>query len=358
MSAFYKISVSDIVRETNECVSIGFAIPDDLKEVFAYQSGQYLVIRTTIDGNEVRRSYSLCSSPTEGKWRIAVKRIKNGAFSTFANSKLKVGDQLEIMPPTGNFINKSKNNKHLVGFAAGSGITPVISIIKTTLQTNPDSTFTLFYGNKQTTSIIFKEELEALKSKYLERFRIFHILSREQQDYTLFNGRINAEKCEKYSNLLFNPSSIDSYFICGPEEMVFDVQKTLIALGVDAANVHFELFEAPKQAALPSAETSTKNLREEKTCNVTIIVDGKESSFPLSTNGVSILDAALKLGADLPFACKGGVCCTCKAKVLEGEVVMDVNYALEPDEVANNFVLTCQSHPVSESVLIDYDSHF
>jgi len=359
MSSFYKVRVSDIVRETNDCVSIGFEIPKDLLSTFSYQAGQYVVVKTNIDGNEIRRSYSLCSSPIEGIWRIAVKKIKNGVFSTYANTRLKVGDSIEIMPPTGNFIVKNADKDgHFVGFAAGSGITPIISIIKTVLGSSPFAKFTLFFGNRQTSSVIFKEELENLKNKYLDRFRIFHIFSREQHDNTLFDGRINAEKCERYANLLFNPQNIDSYFICGPEEMVFDVQKILLTLGVDTNNIHFELFEAPKQTTPQLSDFSTKSKREEKMCSVTIIVDGKESSFPLSSNGASILDAALKLGADLPFACKGGVCCTCKAKVLEGEVIMDVNYALEPDEVANHFVLTCQSHPVSDTVLIDYDSHF
>jgi ring-1,2-phenylacetyl-CoA epoxidase subunit PaaE len=309
-----------------------------------------------VNGEEVRRNYSLCTSPLEGEWRIAVKKVKGGLFSTFANQQLKRGDTMEVMPPTGHFytnLNPSQK-KHYVAFAAGSGITPVISIIKTTLLTEPESTFTLVYGNRNKNSIIFKEELEALKDKHIHRFRVIHIFSRERTDADINYGRIDATKAMRLSEKLINLRQVDDFFICGPEEMIFAVRDYLIADAVPAQKIHFELFttghqHGPQPAAFESNEVSGPS------STVTIRIDGLENSFQLPYHGQAILDAALQQGADLPYACKGGVCCTCKAKLLEGQVKMDVHYGLEQDEIAAGYILTCQSHPLTPVVKVDYD---
>lgn len=352
---FYPLKVSAIQKETKDCVSIAFEIPADLQEQFTYSAGQYITLKKIINGEEVRRSYSLCSSPLENEWRIAVKKVSGGLFSTFANDTLQVGDVLETMPPLGKFTftaNEAKAKKY-VFFAAGSGITPVLSIIKTILSTEPSATVTLVYGNKNIGSIIFKEQIEALKNKYTQRLQVIHILSRERTDAALLHGRINQEKCEILSNKLIDLTVIDECFICGPEDMILSVRDFLLAKGIDRKKVHVELFTAQKRNKT-TTETITK---EDHTpvSKITVKLDGRSFDFDLALNGNSILDAALAQGADLPFACKGGVCCTCKAKVLEGKVSMDVNWGLEQEEIEQGFVLTCQSHPISASVVVDFD---
>lgn len=356
MSKFHTLSVKDIRRETSDCVSIAFEVPASLQQDYQFTQGQYLTLRTTINGADIRRSYSICSSPLEGELRVAVKKVPEGIFSTFANEKLAVGENLEVMTPDGKFFTPidANQSKHYVAFAAGSGITPIMSILKTILQYEPNSTFTLFYGNKNRTSIIFREELVALKSKYMGRFSCHHILSREFDDAPIFNGRIDAEKCAEFYPKLLETAKTDAYFLCGPEEMIFAIQDFLVNKGVDKKKIHFELFTADTKKA--QTEYAEKHKADEgKQSKVTILLDGTAYNFNMPYTGQSVLDAALNVGADLPFACKGGVCCTCRAKVLEGAVDMKVNYSLEPDEVAAGFVLTCQSHPKSEKLVIDFD---
>lgn len=354
---FYPLQVEKINPETNDAVSVSFDVPDDLKEIFNYKQGQYLTLKTNIDGKEVRRSYSLCSSPLDNHWRVAIKKVPGGLFSTYASEVLKPGDTIEVMPPNGRFYKEldATHAKNYMAFAAGSGITPILSIIETTLRTEPKSSFTLVYGNRNRNNIIFKEELEALKNRFIERFRLYHILSREKTDAPLNHGRIDGEKCAYVFNKLVDVKSIDEYFLCGPEEMIFGVKDYLEAQQIDRSKIHFELFTTNKKN---SAFTTLKTGHTDNglMSKITVKLDGIEQSFNLAYDGESILDAALHEGADLPFACKGGVCCTCKARLTKGEVIMEVNYGLEPDEVAAGFILTCQSHPKTAVVNVDFDA--
>jgi ring-1,2-phenylacetyl-CoA epoxidase subunit PaaE len=357
MIHFHPLAIKEINRETDDCVSVVFDVPENLKNIFSFSQGQSLTMRTQLNGEELRRTYSICSSPFDDEWRVAIKKVDGGLFSTHANEQLKKGDVLEVMPPVGKFYTEldPQHTKNYVAFVAGSGITPVLSIIKTTLHTEPGSTFTLVYGNRNKNSIIFKEELEALKDKYIERFRIYHILSRERTDVPLNEGRIDAQKLELLFNKLINIESCDEFFLCGPEEMIFTAKDFLEKHKVPANKIHFELFTIPGVKQSTVQTTIKKELDEGPQATVSVKVDGILFDFKLGYESNSILDAALKEGADLPFACKGGVCCTCKAKLLEGEVKMDVNWGLEPDEVEAGFILTCQSHPTTERVVVDFD---
>lgn len=352
---FHPLKVKDIRREAPDCVSIAFEVPENLKQEFCFEQGQNITIRKTIGGEELRRSYSICTAPFENELRIAVKKVDGGKFSSFANEELKLHDLLDVLPPTGKFNTKLNNDqeKNYLAFAAGSGITPVISIIKTTLQAEPKSRFTLVFGNKGRYSIIFFEELEGLKNKYLNRFNLINILSREKTDAPINSGRINTQKLDEL-NKLINYQAVDDIFICGPEEMIFCVRDYLEARNISSKKIHFELFTTPgqkkvvKQTTGEEADTGPKS-------RITIKLDGRSFDFDLGFDKESILDGALKQGTDLPFACKGGVCCTCKAKLLKGEVEMDVNWGLEHDEIEQGYILTCQSHPKTETVVVDFD---
>lgn len=357
MSQFHSLKIKDIRRETAECVSISFQVPEDLKESFRFVAGQYITLKQLINADEVRRSYSICSSPYENELRVAVKKVEEGKFSSYANDTLRVGDVLDVMTPLGNFcVREHTGKKNYLAFAAGSGITPVYGIIKSVLKNDPDSTFTLIYGNKNRGTIIFKDGLEALKNKYMERFVIHHVFTREKTDTATFNGRINRQKAEEFRKVV-DYSTFNEVFICGPEDMIMDLKGFFEDVNISDQKIHFELFASPDQPRVASKEwiEKTKNIDTSKMSKVTVRLDGTSFEFDLPYGGDSILDAALKNGADLPFACKGGVCCTCRAKVTDGEVDMEVNYALEPDEIASNFVLTCQAHPRSEKVFIDFD---
>lgn len=354
---FEKVRIKKVNRETPECVSITFDIPETLTDQFAYKHGQHLNMRTFINGEEVRRSYSLCSSPLDNEWKVAVKKVEGGIFSSFANGILKPGDEIELMPPMGHFFCElnAANKKSYVAFAAGSGITPVLSIIKTVLSIEPHSNFTLVYGNRNRASIIFKEELEALKNKYINRLSIIHTLSREKTDATINHGRIDTAKCEALFAKAINIHS-DEFFLCGPEEMIFAVKDYLETNGVDKKKIHFELFTTAESKKSKIKSQKKEVVDEGAKSHVTVKLDGIAFDFdmPFSSDD-SVLDAASKNGADLPYSCKGGVCCTCKAKLLEGEVTMDVHWGLEPEEVEEGYILTCQSHPVTEKVVIDFD---
>lgn len=351
---FHSLTISEIIRETEDAVSIAFEVPESIQDSFQYLSGQYLTLRSEINGEDVRRSYSLCSAPFENEWRVAIKEVPNGKFSTFANRELKTGMPLEVMTPAGNFklTPNESAEKHYVLFAAGSGITPILSIAKTALKEEPNSTVTLFYGNKGFASIIFREEIEGLKNKYMDRLRVIHVLSRESLGNSLQKGRIDAEKVDQLHKAFLQGVSIDEVFVCGPEQMILDVKDRMIANGVDEKNVNFELFTSPStQKAQVKQDTNAPKVES----NVTIIIDDEHIDINLSSNGQNILDAGHEAGGDLPYACKGGVCCTCKAKVLEGSASMDVNYALEPDEVNAGYILTCQAHPTSDKLVVSFD---
>jgi ring-1,2-phenylacetyl-CoA epoxidase subunit PaaE len=353
---FEQLTVREVRRETNDCVSIAFEIPDTLKNSFQFLQGQYITLKTKIGGEEVRRSYSICSSPLDDELRVAVKKVPQGVFSTYANEILKAGDQLDVMPPIGKFFTPllPEQKKNYVGFAAGSGITPLLSIIKTTLQTEQESTFTLVYGNRNRHSIIFRETLEALKNKYMDRFRLIHILSRETTDTPLNSGRIDTDKCLVLCDKAIDLQQTDEFFLCGPEEMIFAVKNVLEQQHVPTQKIHFELFTTAGQQHKKNHQQE-EDIDKGPKSKITVTLDGISFDFELSQKGDAILDAALKHGADLPYACKGGVCCTCRAKLIEGEVDMEVNYGLEPDEIEQGFILTCQSHPKSEKVVVDFD---
>lgn len=351
---FHPLVVKEVRRETSDCVSIIFDIPINLQKDFLFTQGQNVTLKTNIDGEEVRRSYSICSAPFENELRIAVKKVEGGKFSTYADLQLKKNDVLNVMPPTGKFNTPIHigNKKNYIAFAAGSGITPIISIIKATLKTELHSSLTLVYSNRTRGSIIFFEQLEGLKNKYLQRFNFIHLLSREKTEAPINFGRIDEEKLKQLSTII-NYKSFDEYFICGPHEMIFCVKNFLENKLIPNSKIHFELFTTPgKKEKIIVNEIINNNLSKSK---VSVKLDGRTVDFDLAFDGDSILDAALKQGADLPFACKGGVCATCRAKLVQGEVTMKVNYALEPEEVAQGFILTCQSHPVTDNVVIDFD---
>lgn len=359
---FHPLRIKEIRQETADCISVVFDVPEDLQPGFRFSQGQSLTMRLPVEGTDVRRTYSICSSPLENEWRVAIKKVDGGVFSTFAHGKLQKGDILEVMPPVGKFYTalSPEQTKHYLAFAAGSGITPVLSLLKTTLATEPHSTFTLVYGNRNRSSIIFFEELEGLKNKYIDRFNLVHILSRERMETPLNSGRIDVNKLEELDKLL-GYSSFDEFFICGPEEMIFCTRDFLEARRIDKKKIHFELFTTPGIKSVPDSYRDGSQKSESVTdsgpkSQITVQLDGRAFDFALSfDSNESILDAALQQGADLPFACKGGVCCTCKAKLLKGEVAMDVHWGLEEEEVAQGYILTCQSHPKTERVVVDFD---
>lgn len=357
---FHPLRIKEIRKETPECVSVLFEIPEELKNGFQFKQGQSLTMRTTIRNEEVRRTYSICSSPFDNEVRVAIKKVDGGLFSTFANEGLKPGDTLEVMEPVGKFYTDldPAQKKNYLAFAAGSGITPVLSLIKTTLATEVSSTFTLVYGNRSRSSIIFFEELEGLKNKYLQRFNLINILSREKTDAPINSGRINMDKLMELSKLI-DYESMDETFICGPEEMIFSIKAFLEQKGVDKKKIHFELFTTPgEKKSDPERYRDRRQKTETTTGNksrISVKLDGRSFDFDLGFDDEPILDAALKQGADLPYACKGGVCCTCKARLVEGEVEMEVHWGLEEEEIQQGYILTCQSHPKTEKVVVDFD---
>jgi ring-1,2-phenylacetyl-CoA epoxidase subunit PaaE len=336
---------------------VEFEIPESLSNSFQFKQGQSLTMRTNLAGEEVRRTYSLCSSPLDKKWKVAIKKVEGGLFSSFANEDLKEGDELDVMEPVGKFYTELNptNKKKYLAFAAGSGITPVISIIKTTLRTEPQSTFTFVYGNRSRSSIIFFEELEGLKNKFIDRFSFINVLSRERTETPINFGRIDIGKLTELEKLI-DYKKMDEIFICGPEEMIFCVKNFLEQKDISEKKIHFELFTTSGQKKKSGVGSQESGVKEGPQSKITVKVDGRSFDFDLSLNSdITILDAALKEGADLPFACKGGMCCTCKAKLIEGEVEMDVHWGLEHEEVEQGYILTCQSHPKTEKVIVDFD---
>ena len=356
MSKFHKIKVKDVYKETDDCSVITFDIPSNLSEEFKYRQGQHLTLKADIEGEDTRRSYSLCSSPIEDRWQVAVKLIPEGKFSTYVNSDLKTGDLIELMAPSGTFgvETQPESAKNYLFFAAGSGITPILSMIKTHLALETNATCKLFYVNRTAKSIIFKEELEQLRNTYFGRLEIYYFLTKEKRDIDLFNGRIDDEKMKVLTSTFIDIPDTSEVFLCGPEDMVQYVSDYLVNAGLPKELVHFELFvtglsEEDKQRAERLSRQNVEGVE------VTIVDGGKEFQFTMTKDYDNILDAALGAGADLPFACKGGVCSTCKCRVLEGSVEMKVNYALEESEVAQHYVLSCQSVPTSNSVKVDFD---
>lgn len=353
---FHKLTVKEVKRQTPDCVAVSFDIPAALQPDFAFSQGQNITLKKIIDGEEIRRSYSICTAPFEKELTVAVKKVDGGKFSSYANDVLQRGDELEVLPPTGKFhtVLDPANKKNYTAFAAGSGITPVISIIKTTLQSEPHSNFTLVFANRNKASIIFFEELEGLKNKYVQRFNFINLLTRERTDADIFFGRIDTNKLNQLGKLI-DYSEQDEFFICGPEDMIFCIKDFLEAQNIDKKKIHFELFTTP--GVNKNKNSNNKKETDNKTkSTIQIKLDGRTVDFPMGFESGSILDEALEQGADLPFACKGGVCCTCKAKLLEGKVEMDVHWGLEEEEIKQGYILTCQSHPVTEKVVIDFDA--
>ncbi len=355
MSKFQALTVAKVTNETRDTIAVTFAVPPALRDAFHYTQGQHLTLRAMINDEDVRRSYSICSAVQDETLRVAIKRVPGGAFSTWANDTLQAGAVIDVMPPMGHFnVPLSvENKKHYLAFAAGSGITPLMAIIKTTLMTEPHSTFTLFYGNRASSTVIFKDELAELKDSYLGRFKLVYVMSREQQDIELFNGRITKEKCAQFFQHWITLADIDQAFICGPEQMMHDVSEVLQANGLAKEKIKVELFAAsvPKREHAPRLQPVVGS----QDCEVTLIIDGAHINFTMEKDKESVLDAALKNGIDMRYSCKAGVCSTCRCKVLDGKVDMDANYALEDYEVARGFALSCQSFPVSDKVVIDFD---
>jgi ring-1,2-phenylacetyl-CoA epoxidase subunit PaaE len=356
MSKFHPLTIAQVRTETRDTIAVTFAVPPELQDSFKFQQGQHLTLRAKIGDDDVRRSYSICSAVQDGALRVAIKRTQGGLFSSWANDTLQAGQTLDVMPPMGHFNVPldAANRKHYLAFAAGSGITPILSIIKTTLAAEPHSRFTLFYGNRASSSVIFRDELSDLKDTYMERLKLAYVMSREQQDIELFNGRITQEKAAQFLQHWVRAEDIDVAFICGPEDMMHGVSAALQDAGMPKANIKIELFAAsiPKHAHQPRAATSAAAHQHTE---VTVIMDGNAASFTMEQDKESLLDAGLRAGLDMRYSCKGGVCSTCRCKVIEGKVDMDANYALEDYEIARGYVLSCQSFPTTAKVVIDFD---
>lgn len=355
---FHTLTVKEVRRETPDAVSIAFDVPSDLQDAYHYEPGQYLTLKTDIEGSEVRRSYSICSGVDDGEIRVAVKKVDGGLFSTFANEGLAAGAPLDVMTPMGRFVVPvdPDQQKIYVALAAGSGITPIMAQIKTILAREPRSRFFLFYGNRTAQSILFKDEIEDLKDRFLDRLSVVHVLSGEAQDVPILSGRLDPDKVRAFLTHVMPAANVDHFLVCGPGLMIEGARKVLEDMQVPEEKVHVELFTpagseittAPPVRERPAMETG-------KSRTADVILDGATTTIQVKDDE-TIIDAAIRAGIDLPYSCKGGMCCTCRAKVLDGEVTMDVNYSLEPWELEVGFVLTCQSHPTTDKVVLDYDA--
>ena len=354
---FHALTISDVRRETADAISVRFSVPLDLRADYRFSQGQFVTLKARVEGEELRRSYSVCSAVSDyarnGELRVGIKRIDGGRFSSYANAAFTPGMTLDVMTPDGRFFTPLAvgQRKHYVAFAGGSGITPVLSIIKTALESEPGSRFTLVYGNRTVGAIMFGEELEELKNRYLGRFALHHVFSDEVQEVALFNGLLDGAKCAQFLDALIPAATIDEVFICGPGPMMDAAEAALAAAGVAREKIHIERFGTPPPQAGPRKLAAVGGPSAE----VHLILHGKARVLRVPFDGEAVLDAGLHAGLDLPFACKGGVCCTCRARVLEGEVRMDKNYTLEAHEIAAGFVLTCQSHPLTPKVVVSYD---
>jgi ring-1,2-phenylacetyl-CoA epoxidase subunit PaaE len=355
---FHSLRIAGVERATAEAVAVRFAVPEELRDAYRFTQGQFLTLKAPIAGTEVRRSYSICCAVSDyaqrGELAVGIKAIAGGCFSAWANASLKPGDTLDVMTPDGRFFTPldARQAKHYVAFAGGSGITPVLSLIKTTLEAEPASRFTLVYGNRNVGSIMFSEDLEQLKNRHLGRLALYHVISDEPQEVALFNGLLNQEKCAEFLGTLIAPARIDEAFICGPAPMMDAAEAALADAGVTREKIHVERFGTP----LPQAGVRPQAVAAGgPSAQVEVIIGGKTRRLAVPYEGAGVLDTALAAGLDLPFACKAGVCCTCRARVLEGEVRMDKNYTLEAHEIAQGYVLTCQSHPLTPRLVVSYD---
>jgi ring-1,2-phenylacetyl-CoA epoxidase subunit PaaE len=348
---FHPLRVASVEPLTDDSVAISFSVPPELADEYRFVHGQHLTIRGD-DGE--RRSFSICTTPRSGVLTIGVKKLPGGAFSEGVVDALHVGDELDVMTPAGRFTTRldPASARMYVAIAAGSGITPIISIVSTILEEEPHAQVMLVYANRTHRTIMFLDDLHDLKDRFPDRFHLVHVLSREQQDVELFSGRLDGDRLSRILKSLRPAEDVDAWFLCGPQQMVVDLRQVILDHGVEATAIHTELFHADPVPRAPEAMSSSV----EGAAHVTIRLDGRTSDFELRPDGVGVLEAALQVRSDLPFACRGGVCGTCRAKLVEGTVAMDVNYALEPEEMADGYVLTCQSHPTSERVVVDYDA--
>jgi ring-1,2-phenylacetyl-CoA epoxidase subunit PaaE len=356
-SVFHPLRVASIERLTDDAVAITFDVPPELREQFRFQAGQHVSIRSPVTGDEVRRNYSICAPATgDQRLRIGVKRIPHGVFSSYVAERLRPGDVLDIMTPTGSFSTALHpgQRKRYGAIAAGSGITPVLSILSTALEVEPESTAVLVYVNRTTLGIMFLEDLEDLKNRYPDRFQLIHVLDEEPLDVEILSGRLDADRLGRILDHLVLPEDVDDWFLCGPLPMTDVAREVLLGYGTDDQHIHRELFfVGPPPAAGSRAEVPAAD--HETGAEVTVLLDGRSQTFVLPEDGASILDTTLRYRPDAPFACKNGVCGTCRAKVVEGKVRMDANYALEPVDVAAGYALACQSHPAADRVVLDFD---
>lgn len=359
---FHDLKLARISPEAAGSVAISFAIPQHLRETFAFQPGQYLTLRATIDGADVRRSYSICSTRShladQHELVVGVRPMEGGVFSNWAATELQAGDTLAVMPPEGRFVSKRPRALHRVGFAAGSGITPILSIMASTLEEQPDSKFTLIYGNRSMASVMFNESLQDLKDRYPDRLTLIHILSRQAQEADLLQGRIDGEKIRAIIDALLPVGSMDEVFICGPEVMIETTETALLGAGVPANRVHSERFTSPTLEELTPADRQAAVAAHKApvlgNIALTVVLDGKSHDLTMASDQ-HVLDVALAAGLDLPYSCKGGVCSTCRVKVMDGSVQMDKNFGLEKWETEKGFVLSCQSRPTSAQLTVSYD---
>jgi ring-1,2-phenylacetyl-CoA epoxidase subunit PaaE len=354
---FHSLEIAEIVPETAEASSIRFRVPEELKEAFRFRPGQHLTLRAELGGEEVRRNYSLCVAPEDGALMVTVKRIAGGLFSNWANDVLKPGDRLDVMEPHGSFTWDFRPDaaNHYVAFAGGSGITPVMSLIKAAMIEEPGSRFTLFYGNRDSQSVIFLEALARLKNSYISRLEIHHFLAEESEDIELFNGMLDRAKCDAVLDLLVDPADAAAFFVCGPGPMMDAAEAALLARGVPAGRIHIERFTADRPPEALQAQLEAAS-REAQGAAMLVTLDGRKRRVPFSAEAGNILDSARLAGLPAPFACKAGVCATCRARVVSGEVEMAARYGLTDEEVAAGYVLTCQSVPKGEGLEVDYDA--
>lgn len=354
---FHALKVASIARETPDAVAIGFEVPERLRDAFAFRPGQYLTLRAKIDGQEARRSYSICSMPGEAMLRVGVKKVADGRFSSFVNEALSVGDTIGVMPPEGRFTALSGERHDYLLIAAGSGITPMLSIARTVLGHEPDSTVTLVYGNRSAGTIMFLEELEDLKDRHMERFSIVHLLSREAQDVELFNGRIDGGRVAGLAaRRLIDPLAMDGVFLCGPGEMIDDVSAALKQLGVAEDRIRFERFTPSGEAARPRPPSPAARKAAEEGVRIEVVLDGARRAFAMEDSDATVLEAAHRAGLELPYSCAGGMCCTCRCRIAEGEAEMAVNYSLQPWEIEAGFTLACQTRPLTPRLVLDFDA--
>ncbi|MBV8685991.1 MAG: phenylacetate-CoA oxygenase/reductase subunit PaaK [Alphaproteobacteria bacterium] len=354
---FHSLEVAEIVPETADARSIRFSVPEELREAFRFRPGQHLTLRARIGGEEVRRNYSLCVAPEEGRLTVTVKRIAGGLFSTWANEALKPGDRLDVMEPHGSFTwdFRADAANHYVAFAGGSGITPVISLLKTAMIEEPRSRFTLVYGNRDSQSVIFLEELARLKNRYMSRLDVHHFLAEESEDIALFNGMLDRTKCDEVLDALVDPQGAAAFFICGPGPMMDAAEAALKARGVAAEAIHLERFTADRPPEALQAQLDAMS-RQAEGLTMLVTLDGRKRRVPFDAKAGNILDSARLAGLPAPFACKAGVCATCRARIVSGAVEMAARYGLTDEEIAAGYVLTCQSVPKGEGLEVDYDA--